>query len=217
MPPAGPPAVFGGAAGNSAGGYYSHSGRHVRRILANVLSAISLLLFAATVVLWVRSYIVWDYIARYRVTSTSFISREGGMAVHVIYWGGYVDAPPNSGWDYIRYPAIMEPVSERRANGETQQLRSLGFVIITGTPTPPSGGRSGIAAPSWSIRVPYWFLLLVTGSLPSIRMLRSVIRTFRRTRGHCVLCGYDLRATPDHCPECGAVPDRANPAEARPA
>ena len=59
----------------------------------------------------------------------------------------------------------------------------------------------------WRIHVQYWFLESLCLILPAFLLLnvtRSRIRVWRRkTKGLCIHCGYDLRATKDHCPECG--------------
>lgn len=60
-------------------------------------------------------------------------------------------------------------------------------------------------------RVPYWAVVLGTAALPGsviIWRLRAAANPIRR--GLCPRCGYDLRATPNKCPECGvsAAPDK---------
>ena len=53
------------------------------------------------------------------------------------------------------------------------------------------------------VHIPYWLLALMTLLLPSwwVWRYRRIRREARR--GLCRDCGYDLRATPDRCPECG--------------
>ena len=57
------------------------------------------------------------------------------------------------------------------------------------------------------VTVPYWLLAVLTAILPMVAgvgMFRSVRRRRRKQAGRCATCGYDLRASGEVCPECGA-------------
>jgi len=56
---------------------------------------------------------------------------------------------------------------------------------------------------TWSIAVPYWSLAVVVG-IPLVGWAIRRHRWARRVSGvFFPICGYDLRATPERCPECG--------------
>jgi hypothetical protein len=57
-----------------------------------------------------------------------------------------------------------------------------------------------------AIGITYTILLGVFLFLPVLRLLWPEFGPKRSRRGHCRKCGYDLRATPDRCPECGTIP-----------
>jgi hypothetical protein len=74
-----------------------------------------------------------------------------------------------------------------------------GGIWLTNTPT--------VRVRAITIAADSWLILLILLAIASL--LLTVANRRRRSDGVCANCGYDLRATPDRCPECGAVPDRA--------
>ncbi|HEY8667490.1 MAG TPA: hypothetical protein VIL86_12545 [Tepidisphaeraceae bacterium] len=55
------------------------------------------------------------------------------------------------------------------------------------------------------ITLPLWFPGLLFAILPAIWLRRRRIERKRNRVGFCKTCGYDLRATPLRCPECGTI------------
>jgi hypothetical protein len=58
----------------------------------------------------------------------------------------------------------------------------------------------------WTLNVPMWAILLISAVLPTVWLLRATGKAERVRNLACPVCGYNLRATPRYCPECGASP-----------
>jgi len=77
----------------------------------------------------------------------------------------------------------------------------LGFGYQNQLYTAPEG-KHFVYREHWAIVVPHWFVFLLM-LLPARLILRFARKARWQARGCCLKCGYDLRATPAKCPECG--------------
>jgi hypothetical protein len=60
-----------------------------------------------------------------------------------------------------------------------------------------------LLVPAWMVWAVHFGVGVTVIGLPMMRQMR---RRRDALKGRCANCGYDLRATPERCPECGAVP-----------
>ena len=99
--------------------------------------------------------------------------------------------------------------SKGRPNRTPRFLHSTGWRFVRfGRPlvvTAPRPNVFGFGRTDWIVRIPFWFLTL----LAAVAFQFGAVRPWRAARaaarvGLCRRCGYDLRASPERCPECGA-------------
>jgi hypothetical protein len=177
----------------------------VPRRLWNILAIVSMLVCIALLVVWVRSYFYQDGFGYTSITggryrAWGFSSWTGSiMYMHSDYPIGDKQVDLGLRWSSSR----------RRAISFLTSWSHWGFWAFSANmyPNDPNGG-----VPFTQAGVPYWALCILTAVAPSLWWLSHRRRRKWRHRGLCRVCGYDLRATPHRCPECGtAVAPSASP------
>jgi hypothetical protein len=189
--------------------------KSIRPRIHHWLAAILLLLFVATAAMWIRSFWAADYfsyqrnhmVGRYeKMIGADIWSTRAGL--YVIFLKGTGKANSSAEMSLLRH-ASYHPFPMHWMIEKTF-LRRHGFFFYCG-PSDNGYVNSVLASWSWgfSFNLPYWLLLFILPIYPAWRIYRGSHR--RKPDGKtCHVCGYDLRATPHRCPECGTVPSVSN-------
>jgi len=176
----------------------------VRHRLFTVASALSLLAFAATVVLLIRSFTTRDLLGVARVESSARVVR-----VAIVSSNRGLMSVTLARDTYLTRPEFDKRVARiPRSRVEYRAMVPRPWRVGTGLWNWLGFGHIAIANSTESellFSFPHWLLLLPCIPLPAwwLWSRRSLAR--RRLAGCCPHCGYDLRATPDRCPECGSI------------
>src|SRR4051812_19229388 len=178
----------------------------MRRWLFNLATAVSLALCVAVGVLWVRSYRIGTlvgYLAQ-RGTDGMYHDRylaqaEGG--IHIVVFRQDVPTAPVYGAGLQIVHFAVGPSSPRSSQSSSPTRAQWSFAGFS------YDQRRNLPAREWSDwTIPHWFLVILTTAIPGVWLYRFIKARRVKRLGLCPTCGYDLRATPQRCPECGAVP-----------
>jgi hypothetical protein len=156
--------------------------RRLLRYLFILCSVVSLLPCAGVCVLWWRSH---------HPPGKSLESRDSLNITHSdpLYW-------------LISDPGYLTLCRQVGANWDNPLKRISGAGVEFG------GGWGEDGSILWNLSVPYWMLATVT-AIPLPVGIWAWLRRGRARRavrlGLCRRCGYDLRASPGRCPECGTA------------
>ncbi|MGD0769861.1 MAG: hypothetical protein ABSB42_16885 [Tepidisphaeraceae bacterium] len=116
---------------------------------------------------------------------------------------------PITGFEF-RPPVRWRPVTASAFRKEHRLLGLFSFGVerIDFDLAKDWGGWPHIVETGYKVTFPLWFPAILFGLFPVILFFRRRRGKMRSSVGFCAMCGYDLRATPDRCPECGTIPPK---------
>ena len=190
-----------------------------RRHLLGALTWASFVLCVAVTALW-----VWSHLDSWSLSAYTQRPADGGRDDVRMY--ALTNLPGTLSLTYQRLVQIRQVVGPY-GSGPLRRVQFRYYMPHQRLPPTPRNSmlsRCGfwlerLTIPGgnptyWGFRagMPHWLPVVVFALAPAVRWTRERRRLVRVREGRCTSCGYDLRASPERCPECGASPV---PAEAR--
>src|SRR6267142_948072 len=173
--------------------------KRLLRWIFSMVALISVLLGLVVAAIWVRSYWVGDTWLWYDPPPAGVCSnhlRLGHGYVQYVWW----DVSRYSGLNRIAGYYRDDPANLDRLDGQIGKTH-LAF----------PGLRYDRQPPEWIIAQLHLAWPVVLTAIPPVLWIVATRRRRRRARlGLCPVCGYDLRASPGRCPECGTLSPPGN-------
>ena len=170
--------------------------RRLGRWAFTLAAGLSALLLLATAAAWARSCFVGDTWVWYGdpdcVDCYSTLRSANGRLRYT--WS-----------DTSLLSGLNPPPGHTRTADPGSVMYPIGLTGDTHFQIPGLRYDAYLTVPGRLAQIHYALPLALSAPLPLLWWLRYRRTRGRRASGLCVTCGYDLRASPGRCPECGAV------------